>query len=967
MKKRVLCLFFLIVIFAACFAIPFQASATSSIRILYKCNITNPTSNTLGPWFKVYNDGPDALTLSEVTIRYWYSRDTLAKQLSFCDWAQVGTSNVTHQCLPKNNPPNGANYYLEVGFTAGAGTIASGSNSGEIQLRVCNELWNNYDQATDYSFNGAMTSFQQNTKVTAYINGNLVYGTEPTPATGKKFLVIVSKPLYDTGLITSALNTYQNDLTAAGWTPLMITVDSDSATNPQYFCPDPPALKAVIQNYYNQNYIGFVLIGSQPAIPTAFWRYSLYETLTEREAKYPTDLFYADMDEWDDVDGDTAYETYNSTVRPPIGDSLGIYFAPEMIWGRISARYSISTTTIEEANRVAAYLAKVHNYRVNGSSLTPAQQERMLAFYDNDDYKGGRGHLDWFRNGSRKINGFFDNSITTPEKLKAELENGYQFASYSTHSDPDIHYMQTFSSEVVYNLDYINTMTPRVHYINMFACSPCRYQEPGDLNYVANIGAAYLFHPNGLVLNVTGSTGAWGLVPQGSYWQAIHDGKSIGEALRDYFAWWITYQGEEGCPKGVLLGDPTITYNVPAFTNKMPWITTNLEGPVGKKCLEVVPDVAFDIDAFDEGTESVSVVVTGLPAWSETYANPRKFTWIPKTSDLFKVYQLTATATDTAGNEYVEKFSVRVVPYPDVKILNYDFQKIENGLPLNWATHTDSGNPAFAGVEVTGKGNMGQISATSLSQGHYAYSVNVVPNTDYVLSGFIKTENVSGGTGAQLRIDGISGAFTQSMSGTGEGSTAVKFNSGSNTSVEIQCSLGSTGNSSTGSVWFDNVKLESLGNNPASNLGFENDIGGQPDNWDKQIWKTGSSLAIDGIVKRSGTYSIKINSPTVGNDARFIQLVDLKPNTHYQLRGYVRTENVPVGVGARLLIQCSDGSTGVSGSCYGTDPPGTWHEVVCDFWTTFHCKAQLQCRLGYDWTPVTGAAWFDDLTLTEIP
>ncbi|HEX3046055.1 MAG TPA: cellulose binding domain-containing protein, partial [Bacillota bacterium] len=432
MKKRVLGLLVLAIIFVACLAMPFHAGATSSIRILYKCNITDTTSNTLGPWFKVYNDGPDPLTLSQVKIRYWYSRDILANQISVCDWAQVGISNVTHECKPKYNPPNGANYYLEVGFTAGAGTVASGSNSGEIQFRINDGGWNNYNQSNDYSFNGTMTSFQQNTKVTAYINAELDYGTEPAPTTDKKFLVIVSKPLYDTGLITSALTTYQNDLTAAGWTPLRITVDSVSSSSPQYVCADPSALKSVIQNYYNQNYVGFVLIGSHPSIPTAYWRYDQ----DPNESINPTDLFYADMDSWTDYLSDGVYDSYNSANDPPTGSFYGQYFPPEMIWGRISAG-CISSSLSDEANKVASYLDKVHDYRTYGSNLTLDQQKRTLIFYDGPDYKGGRGRVTDFLGLTTEIHAFFDNQITTPEKWKAELENGYQFAQIANHSRND--------------------------------------------------------------------------------------------------------------------------------------------------------------------------------------------------------------------------------------------------------------------------------------------------------------------------------------------------------------------------------------------------------------------------------------------------------------------------------------------------------------------------------------------------
>ncbi|GAE89351.1 hypothetical protein JCM21531_2868 [Acetivibrio straminisolvens JCM 21531] len=51
----------------------------------------------------------------------------------------------------------------------------------------------------------------------------------------------------------------------------------------------------MIKAYYNKGYIGLVLIGSDPYIPTAFVRASFYTI-------YPSDLFYADMDDWGQKD-----------------------------------------------------------------------------------------------------------------------------------------------------------------------------------------------------------------------------------------------------------------------------------------------------------------------------------------------------------------------------------------------------------------------------------------------------------------------------------------------------------------------------------------------------------------------------------------------------------------------------------------------------------------------------------------
>ena len=79
--------------------------------------------------------------------------------------------------------------------------------------------------------------------------------TQPTG--NDKFLIVVGSSVYETGLITSALQTYELDLLAEGWTTTLITVSSTLGEPCTHHCADPAALKLVIQQYYQQGYDGF--------------------------------------------------------------------------------------------------------------------------------------------------------------------------------------------------------------------------------------------------------------------------------------------------------------------------------------------------------------------------------------------------------------------------------------------------------------------------------------------------------------------------------------------------------------------------------------------------------------------------------------------------------------------------------------------------------------------------------------
>ena len=73
-------------------------------------------------------------------------------------------------------PRPGANAYFEVGFTAG--TLAATASSGEIQSRLNKTDWSSFTQTDDYSF-GTATTYTDAPKITAYIDGTRVWGSEP--------------------------------------------------------------------------------------------------------------------------------------------------------------------------------------------------------------------------------------------------------------------------------------------------------------------------------------------------------------------------------------------------------------------------------------------------------------------------------------------------------------------------------------------------------------------------------------------------------------------------------------------------------------------------------------------------------------------------------------------------------------------------------------------------------------------
>ncbi|MEU9137431.1 glycoside hydrolase family 6 protein [Streptomyces sp. NPDC048404] len=150
---------------------------TSGLKAQYKNNDSSPSDNGIRPGLKLVNGGSGAVDLSKVTIRYWFTGESSsAGYQTFCDWAQLGCSTVKTSVSAVSPSRTGADHYLEVGFTSGS--LAVGADSGDLQLRLAKSDWSAFDESNDYS-RGAGTSYADAAKVTVYVSGTLVWGTEP--------------------------------------------------------------------------------------------------------------------------------------------------------------------------------------------------------------------------------------------------------------------------------------------------------------------------------------------------------------------------------------------------------------------------------------------------------------------------------------------------------------------------------------------------------------------------------------------------------------------------------------------------------------------------------------------------------------------------------------------------------------------------------------------------------------------
>jgi hypothetical protein len=157
------------------------APAGSGLKVQDRSHDNDNPDNQLYAHYQIFNTGTAAVSLSSLTMRYWFTDEAPADPLVFeCDYALVNCSNITAKFVVLNSPVTMANAYLEIGFTAAAGSIAPGQSSGEIQTRIHHVNWSNFITTDSYSFISDPSFVYKDTQtVTLYLNGNLVWGVEP--------------------------------------------------------------------------------------------------------------------------------------------------------------------------------------------------------------------------------------------------------------------------------------------------------------------------------------------------------------------------------------------------------------------------------------------------------------------------------------------------------------------------------------------------------------------------------------------------------------------------------------------------------------------------------------------------------------------------------------------------------------------------------------------------------------------
>ena len=146
-------------------------------------------------------------------------------------------------------------------------------------------------------------------------------------------------------------------------------------------------------------------------------------------------------------------------------------------------------------------------------------------------------------------------------------------------------------------------------------------------------------------------------------------------------------------------------------------------------------------------------------------------------------------------------------------ISNGSFEKLAGDMPAGCAVRTYRGSAQHRVTDVarTGKRSI-EISSAKGADSSVHFDFKVDRDSEYELSGWIKTENIAGGGhGALVALHALPGKpRSKALKGTNDWTQVkLRFETGSATSISINCLFGGWG-TSTGKAWWDDVSLRKV-------------------------------------------------------------------------------------------------------------------------------------------------------------
>lgn len=152
--------------------------AASNLKVQYHPRDTDTGDAWVMPDFNIVNLAATAVPLSELTIKYWFTIDSVQTLTLFCDFATVTCTNTATAFQTLSPARTNADRALVVTFLPAAGSVPANGQTADLQFRFGKTDFTALVETNDYSFQSG-ASFVDAPHVTLYRNGTIVWGTEP--------------------------------------------------------------------------------------------------------------------------------------------------------------------------------------------------------------------------------------------------------------------------------------------------------------------------------------------------------------------------------------------------------------------------------------------------------------------------------------------------------------------------------------------------------------------------------------------------------------------------------------------------------------------------------------------------------------------------------------------------------------------------------------------------------------------
>lgn len=148
---------------------------TGLIDVLSYNENKETTSNSIRPSITVINSSSNTIYPKRIKIRYWFTNETGIPMNINSLYTSLGSGKLSSKIVLNGTSKRS---FIEFTFADSAPNIKEGQYF-TLNAYINSSNWSNFSQANDYSFDMINSICNENKKITAYIDDNLVWGVEP--------------------------------------------------------------------------------------------------------------------------------------------------------------------------------------------------------------------------------------------------------------------------------------------------------------------------------------------------------------------------------------------------------------------------------------------------------------------------------------------------------------------------------------------------------------------------------------------------------------------------------------------------------------------------------------------------------------------------------------------------------------------------------------------------------------------